>query len=211
MSEALELPAGLGFLRIKESLSDLTISPETYFNKLWIWERPRRECTYIMSVDIGGGQSQDRSVIDILREGTVSEPDEQVAQFVTDSIDAISFAGYIDAVGRLYHDGEGTEALAAIEINNQGIATQATLMQHFGYSNLYIWRHEDQVKPQNRWSRSYGWATTWKSRPIILAALFKAVTTFDEHTGLPDYHFHSPLTLQELRDFQAPSHGPIWE
>ena len=44
-----------------------------------------------------------------------------------------------DAIGRYYADADQVEAMAAIETNNHGLATQDTLQLHLGYGHFYVW------------------------------------------------------------------------
>lgn len=204
----LEIPPGYGFSTIPAS-KWRHVDPLTLLDRLLVWETPQRTERYVIGVDVSDGVGQDRSVIDVTRVGTVERGEEQVAQFVTDSVDSIALAGYVDAIGRLYRWVEDDmPALVAIECNGHGLATQAQLLQHFGYDHLFIWRHEDAISARGRLSRAYGWYTTRRSRPIILARYIKAVTTVDERTGMPDYRINSSHTVEELRDFQT--EGPLW-
>ena len=205
---ALELPPGIGLKALPKSLWK---SEDSLMGKVLIWEPRRREHRYIMGVDVADGVGKDRSVIEVTRIGTVSEPTEEVAQFVSDEVDPIDFAGIIDAVGRFYRDGDDLEALVAIETNNHGLATQAHLNQHLGYSNLFVWQRWDARDPRRRFSRVFGWETNARTRPIILTEFVKAVTTFDENTNLADYIVNSPFTIDEFKDFQVPPGGALWQ
>lgn len=183
---------------------------DSLLDKLLVWEPPRRGFVYVLSADIGGGVGQDYSVIDVTRVGTLTEPDEQVAQFVSNTIDPTDFAHPIDVIGRFYADEEGEEAMAAIECNiGPGIATQAELQRHLGYSNFFIWQYYDKTDVSRSFSRSIGWFTTPKTRPLIISRYIKAVNTLDPVTLKPDYLINSPFTIEELQDFQTA--GQIWE
>jgi len=216
--DPLKIPPGYGFSIIPKEKWFPTISPEDTFeqeylesllDRLQVWEPRRRGYQYVVSVDVSGGVGLDRSVIDVTRVGNLTDPDEQVAQFVSSAVDPIELAYYIDPIGRFYADDDEQEALCAIECNNHGYATQAELLQHCGYSNLFVWRHEDARDPKSRYTRAFGWFTTRRTRPVILARYYRALTTLDERTGLPDYKLNSPLTQAELQDFI--SEGALWE
>ena len=210
--EPIAIPPGYGFNLLKKSAwYDDQSHPDylaSLFDKLLIWEAPRKHYSYVVSVDVSSGMGLDRSVIEVLRCGTMTEPDEQVAQFVSDSVDPIELAYYIDPVGRFYHDDDDLGALVAIECNGQGLATQSELQHHCGYDNLYIWQHEDARDPRSRYTKAFGWYTTQRTRARMLARYHRAVSAVDERTGLPDYRINSPLTMEELRDFV--SEGPVW-
>lgn len=212
----LELPAGYGFKVVPKGewwqTKDSADFEEAFFDRLAIWEKPRQGHRYVLGVDVSDGLGLDRSVVDVLRVGTLTEPDEQVAQFVSSTIDPIDLAHIIDPIGRFYRDQtDDTPGLVAIECNNHGIATQAEIMRHIGYYNLFVWQYEDARDPRRRYSTKFGWYTTARTRPIILARYVKGINTIDPHTGFSDYRINSFLTQEELRDFQAPPGGALWQ
>ena len=221
----LEIPSGYGFIKT-DSDSWNTSNPDSCMDRLMIWEPPRKfkdgskrqdNPEYIISVDVSTGLGIARSVAAVWRLGTVSEPDEQVAQFITDQVEAVSLAAYLDAIGRFYSDGDGTDALMAIECNNQGIGTQAELQGHYGYSNFFVWEKYDARNPANRFSRAIGWWTTSRTRPLIIARLVKAIRSYVEpdpanparviRSTQPDCIINSPFTIEELQDFQVGANG----
>ena len=208
IEKALVIPPGMGLRALPKhrwQTSDL----DELMDVLLLWQLPRKGQRYVMPADISGGVGLDRSVADVIRVGTLTEPDEQVAQFVTSKVDPIDFAGYLDVIGRFYQDEDGSSALAAVETNNHGIATQGELQRHYGYDNFFIWQYEDTRDPRRRYSTKIGWSTTARTRPIILARLLKAIKTVDPRTGFPDYRINSLHTMAELRDFQTQGH--LWE
>lgn len=174
---------------------------------LLVWEPPRRNHLYVISADISSGLELDNSVVDVTRVGTVRECDEQVAQFVTNTIDETDLAYVIDAVGRFYMGKDGQAALVAIECNGMGLSTQNELQRHIGYTNLYIWQYLDAVDG-HQFTTKYGWYTNQRTRPLILQAYMHALKAVDPTTGYPDYRINSPHTQHELADFQSP--GPLW-
>lgn len=176
---------------------------------LLVWEVPRRGHRYVIGADVSDGINQDRSCIDVLRVATLSEPDEQVAQFVTRLVDPVDLAYYIDAIGRFYHDDEDYEAMVAIEVNNHGLATQAELQRHCGYQHFFVWQYEDKRNPAQRFSSNIGWYTSVKTRGIILARYRRAIMSLDPITSEADYRINSPLTMEELKDFQTA--GALWQ
>jgi hypothetical protein len=199
--EAYPVPPGYGFRRLTgRALADL---PNLRQSVMAIWEYPRVRGTfrYVLAVDVGDGLGQDYSVADVIRLPTIEEPAEQVAQYVSNRIDAKNLAFVCDAIGRFYHDLDGIEALAAVEINNHGLSTQDTLQLHLGYSHFYVWEYADSASPDRRYSTKIGWVTTPRTRPLLLASFHSAVTTFDPITGKPDFILNSPLTRGELRHF----------
>lgn len=174
-----------------------------------VWEPPQPRHTYFIGADVSDGIGQDRSVADVVRLATLERPFEQVAQYVSGSVDPVDFAHVLDTLGRFYHDSDGFEAKMAVETNNQGIATQSELERHLGYTNFYVWQWEDSVPGSNRFTRKVGWYTSRRTRPILLTRYHKAVSTFDPVTGEPDLVINSQFTIDEMRDFQT--EGQLWE
>jgi hypothetical protein len=198
------VPPGYGFQRLTPD--ELTNLPSLRSSVLAIWEypRPRGKRRYVMAVDVSEGLGLDYSVVDIIRLPTIEEPAEQVAQYVSNVVDTKELAFVCDAIGHLYPDEDNIEALAAIETNNVGLATQDSLQLHLGYTAFYVWEYADSASPDRRYSTKIGWVTTARTRPILLTAFRDAITTVDPTTGLPDYILNSPITRGELRHFITP-------
>lgn len=209
---AIELPPGYGFSAVPRAqwYAGHDSFLEALSDRLLIWEKPRRTARYVLSVDVSSGAEQDRSVIEVLRVGDIRDPDEEVAQYVTARTDAVELAYIIDPIARYYHDEDGLGALVAIEYNGLGGTTQSELLNHIGYTNLFIWQHMDARTPRSRYTNAFGWWTTARTRPLILGRLYRALTNVDERTGMPDLRINSPHTMEELKDFQAPPGAPMW-
>jgi hypothetical protein len=193
----LVVPAGYGLIRVP-----VFHQPDDLYDRLLVWERPRSNQRYVVAVDVGDGIGQDRSVIDVTRVGTLLEPDEQVAQWVSSWTEPEALAPYIDFVGRLY-SGNEAEGLVAIECNNHGLVPQQELIAHYGYSNVFVWEYLDAPAVEVGQSRRVGWYTTPRTRPLIISKLLRKLKACDPHTNLPDYRTNSPLLWEELRNFQT--------
>lgn len=204
----LEIPPGVGFHRL--SVAELRERP-SLLDTLLVFEAPRRTpgVRYVISADVADGIGQDRSSVDVLRLGTLTEPEEQVAHFLSDTRAPADLAYVINALGHWYADRDGFEALAAIELNNHGLATQEVLQLHLGYSHFYRWEVIDAADPHKRFTPRIGWTTTNRTRPILLSHFKSAVETLDPHTNLPDLRLNSPWTIDELADFHT--EGALWE
>lgn len=200
-AEQQQVPPGFGFRRLtKGELEDL---PSLRQSVMAIFEYPRSrgQRRYVIGVDVGDGLGQDYSVITVVREPTIEEPAEEVAQYVSNTVRPSQLAFICDAIGRFYADGDGIEAQVAIELNNHGSAVQDLLQLHLGYCNFYVWEVVDAADPSARYTKRIGWATTYRTRPILLEKFHDAVTTQDPITGLSDFRLHSPITRGELRHF----------
>jgi hypothetical protein len=181
------------------------------FDALLIWEPPRRRGPrrYVMAADVSDGLGQDRSVIEVIRLGTIEEPAEQVAEYASDQVPPMALAFLLQTIGQYYADADGVEAMAAIECNNHGLSTQDTLQLHLGYAHFYRWEYYDAASPDARFSNKIGWVTTQRTRPMLLDKLYSALTTRDPITSQPDLLTHSTLLHEELKDFQT--EGALWE
>jgi hypothetical protein len=133
-----------------------------------IWERPRSGCIYVVGVDGAYGMGEDGSSVSVLRVGTLSEPDEQVAEFWSNTIAPDQLAFVCDKVGRMYGDAlnEGFPAKMAIEANvgAPGLQTQTDLLK-LGYPNFYIWQKPWRIG--GGFTKEIGWFTTSRTRPLL--------------------------------------------
>lgn len=206
-SAPLILPTGYGFRRPSAD----EVRTRGGLDTLAIFEPPRRRGPrrYVISADVSDGLGLDRSSVDVIRAGTIEEPAEQVAHYLSDQVAPTALAYTIQALGEYYRDEDGVPALVAIECNNHGLSTQDTLQLHLGYAPFYIWEYYDAEDPARRYSTKIGWMTTTRTRPLLLAKFRDALVTTDPVTGLSDLILHSPWTLEELKDFQT--EGALWE
>lgn len=208
MADAFSLPAGYGFSRL--SLDQLKFR-EDLLGTLQFWEHPRKRGPrrYIIGADVSDGIGQDRSVAAVHRMGTLEEPEEQVALYVSDGVTPVQFAYVLDALMGLYPDEDNFEAMAVVECNNHGLSTQDTLQLHLGRVHFYRWEYLDAADPQRRYSTKVGWVTTPRTRPMLLDKLYEALTTKDPVTKCTDLLIHSAILRAELADFQT--EGALWE
>lgn len=200
-ADAHPVPPGYGFRRL--SADELQALPSLTSSVLAIWEypRPRGRRRYVLGVDVAEGLALDYSVITVVRLPTIEEPAEDVAQYISNTVDTKQLAFICDAIGRFYCDEDGIEALAAIETGGPGLATQDTLQLHLGYAHFYVWEYADAANPDRRFSSKLGWVTSTRTRPILVTSFHDAITTMDPLSGLPDFILNSPSTRAELRHF----------
>lgn len=211
-AEAQIAPQGYGFRRLtKHEIQELPSLRQTV---LAIYEYPRLKGRrrYVLGVDVGDGLQQDYSVVSVVREPTIEEPAEEVAQFVSNVVKPSQLAFIVDAIGHFYCDEDGVEACAAIELNNHGITVQDLLQLHLGYTNFYVWEVVDAADASGRFTKRIGWQTTPRTRPILIEKFHDAVTTFDPisleqvHSDgqihpIPDFRLNSIVTRTELGFF----------
>lgn len=201
----LRIPPGSG-LRVLPSAEWKHL--ESLFGYLLIWEAPRRDSLYVVSSDVGGGAGRDRTVADVTRVATETECDEQVAQWVSPTVDPIEFAGVLDVMGRFYKGSDNQPAILAIELGaGFGMVAQSELIRHYGYPNLYIWQREDARDPDRRFSNGYGWETNRSTRPMMIGRYRRRVNAIGEDGKPTLYRINSPYTMEELKTFKRPLDG----
>lgn len=122
---------------------------------LWIWEEPRANADYVVSVDPTVGKTGwsrwsrtdddmriDNAVVQVLRAGVRGAPDVQVAEFAA-PIDAVELAPVVNAIGRLYPGINGADAdgqaLVIGEVTGPGAVTLRELINRFGYTAHWLW------------------------------------------------------------------------
>ena len=199
------LPDGYGFRALGRQ--ELKERP-SLLDVLQVYEAPRRRGprAYVIVADVSEGVQADRSAVDVIRIPTLLEPAEQVAQFITDTRSPVQLAYVMDALGRWYTDADGREAQAGIEVNiGPGGSTQDTLQLHLGYGHFFVWEYIDARDPSRRQSNRIGWATTSRTRPMLLARFYAAVTTIDPVTKTADLVINSPWTLTDMQNFVSPT------
>ena len=187
-------------------------SLDSLYDLVQVWEVPRRNpphrgFRYVVAADVSDGLGQCRSVVDVVRVGTVLEPQEQVAQYVSTSCTPVTLAYIIDALGRAYTDPDGFPAKVAVEVNNHGHSTQAMLQAHLDYPHFYRRELEDRANRAKRFATTIGWNTTPLTRPRMLDRFVEAVSTRDPTTKRPDFVLNSPITLDEMRGFYSDTGG----
>lgn len=136
------------------------------FNTLVMWEPPIKGFTYTIGVDPSYGIGLDRSVIHVMRDGTLRSVDTQVAEFVTNDINMHDLTPYCNMLGQMYKDPiEELEALMAVECNLSDTIVY-DLRNKYNYTNQFIWKVYDNITHvfQNR----LGWYTTPRTRPKII-------------------------------------------
>jgi len=124
--------------------------------RLWVWHEPQKGHRYRLGVDVAEGKGQDYSAIEVFDETTM----EQVAEWMDNTVDPISFARTIVAIAKWYN-----EATVAIEINGPGLATQNEAKRF--YYNFYFHQYIDRFT--NRRTDKLGWLTTPTFKRYLLS------------------------------------------
>lgn len=121
-----------------------------------IWAKPQKGRHYIISADVAGGSARDYSAAHIWDAQSMV----QVASY-RGKLDPDEFARELNWMGRSYN-----EALVACERNGEGRA--ATLkLQRLNYPSHFY--HQSEEQWNGGVQGSWGWVTSSKTRPTILA------------------------------------------
>lgn len=182
---------------------------------IWLFEPPSPRARYVMGVDATQGRTGwsrynrteddsdiDNGAIEIIRLGTGEPghpgftPDVQVAEFAA-PIDPYDLATVANAMGRLYGGrNEDGQALAIIEVYpGPGGPMQRTLMEKYGYTNMYRWQFLDTGAPAETRKFDYGWYSTKQSMQHLWT---RGLRCFHRRQLL----FKSPYLVEELADCQ---------
>lgn len=150
---------------------------------------------YYMGIDIGSGLGLSNSVIEVIEEGTLYSPDEQVAEFASNLLNPHEMAPVINLIGNMWwSEQDDLPAMACIEVNNKGESTQYDLINNYGYPNVFVRQMTTAVDP--RFKSTYGWETTMKTRPAI-------VLHFYHQFQRGQLIINSPWLIDEMQDFRT--------
>lgn len=164
---------------------------DSWNGRLLMFEAPRDGFNYALGVDVAEGVGKDRSVVQVLRLGTLYEPDEQVAEFASDWHTTQQLVALIETIGTFYRGDDGLSALAVIEVTGPGLDVCSDL-QGKGYDNVYERRVYD--KADDTYLNKIGWSTNRTSRQRLLQRSIHAFS-------LQDLVINSPHLFDEMQDF----------
>jgi hypothetical protein len=183
---------------VLRDLSLKLIEPPPHFDPngmVLVFEDPKPDSIYYMGVDIGSGLGITNSVIHILRQGTLWEPDVQALEFAADFLDPHELAPIVNMLGWEYKsDVDNLPAMACIENNNKGESTQYDLMTYYQYPNIYIKMMTETI--DQKYASRYGWETTPRTRPRL-------VTHGISQLKKGHWRIGSPWFVDELQDFRV--------
>ena len=162
-------------------------------SNLWIWKQPDYTRTYVVTADVGRGDSKDFSAFHIIDVESV----EQVAEY-KGKIPTKDFGNMLVSISTEYND-----ALIIIENNIIGLATIQQVIDR-DYPNLFYTskdlRYIDIAHQMtNRYRNTdrnmvAGFSTTMKTRPLIIAKL-------EEYFRDKSVTVHSKRLIDELFTF----------
>ncbi len=150
-------------------------------------ERRISGARYVVSADVALGQKgADYSCCEVIKIGDGHQLDEQVASW-HGYMDPYNFADIVLALCWYYN-----EALAAVEVNSFGMATNTRLMRDYEYENIYRFKRMDRLK--HFMTDIVGWWTDYKSKRSLIAHMSKMM--LDNQVVIRDKYL-----IDELRDF----------
>lgn len=166
-------------------------TPDAWNGRLLIYEQPRHGHRYVLGVDVAEGVGKDRSVIEVIRYGTLLEPDEQVAEWASDFHTTRELLDVVETLGWFYQGSDDLPALVVIEVTGPGMDVCSDLAGK-GYPNLYerqIWDKLDET-----FANKIGWSTNRATRPRLIS---KGIHAFSQK----DLVVNSPHLFDEMQDF----------
>ncbi len=105
----------------------------------------------------------DNACIQVIRRGKPGTKDKQVCEYAA-PVHSEDLADYINLLGRLYglNDDDGQCPVIIEVYPGPGHMTQRRLINHYGYTNLFVWKYTDRMVLHA--SGSLGWFTSPKSK-----------------------------------------------
>lgn len=134
-----------------------------------IWEMPKREKIYGIGADVAEGLVDgDYSV------GVVGDYDFNIVSSWYGHIDPDIFGEELIKLAKFYN-----EAYIGVEANNHGLTTLKTIQRN-EYWNIYYQKSHDKIT--DTLSQKMGWATTIKTKPLMIDKLAEFVR--DKYIGM---------------------------
>lgn len=168
-----------------------------FTNKLFVWEMPEDGYEYGIGVDTSDGIGLDRSVIAVVRKGTMDRKDKLVAEFASAHINALDLWPFVMAVGTFYstkRQGRLRQAKMVIECNRNGETTQHEIRKR-GWSNFHQWLRYDRKRLDESKATRIGWFTMQWSRDLMMDNLVKYLR--DEWLDI-----NSPWFVEEMAELE---------
>ena len=145
--------------------------------KLFVWEMPEDGYEYGIGIDTSDGIGLDRSVISVIRKGTMAKQDALVAEFASAYINAFDLWPMAMAIGTFYstkRKGKIRQAKMVIECNRNGESTQMELRKR-GWSYFHQWLRYDRKRLDESKATRLGWFTVQWSRDLMMDHLVKFI------------------------------------
>lgn len=173
-------------------------------DKIYLWEEPKDGEVYGFGVDTSDGIGKDRTVIEILKKGTVYGPAKQVGEYASGKMNALDATPYCLALGTYFsvRDDRGIvkQPRMAIECRGNGDQTQLRLKMH-GWTNFHPWveRMLDNKKLDLKQVNKIGVFTNFQFRVGMIDMLVKMIRDIELEICSP--FFVNEMTSLEADDF----------
>lgn len=165
--------------------------------KVLMYEMPEEGETYGVGVDTGDGIGLDRSIVEVLRKGTIERNDAQVCEFASPYINAFDLWPITMALGTLFStavDGSYRQAKMVIDCLRNGESTQLEMRKH-GWAHFHQWMRYDSKRLNAAHASKIGWYQNSWARTMMMDLLLKAVR--DEVIDIA-----SPYFVDEMADLE---------
>jgi Terminase large subunit, T4likevirus-type, N-terminal len=188
---------GEGFFDTKdiEYFEKNTVTKPLYtsgeFHEFWFWSTPDYQKNYMVLLDVGRGDGNDNSTVQIIDLSNFEQVGEYEGQLDPKSL---AIKGKAVAV-------EWNNAILVVEVNGMGEATALDLEQ-LGYDNLYKTHKGSDIHTSNQFINTYsyddnlktGFSMTTKTRPMVISKLQDAVVK-------KSIIIRSSRTVSEMKSF----------
>lgn len=111
-------------------------------DKIYLWEHPMRGFEYGLGIDTSDGIGKDRTVIEILRKGSIHGPTRQVGEFASSKMNALDSVPFALALGTYFsvEDEHGAKRQPRMAIECRGHGDQAqNILRMLGWWNFHPW------------------------------------------------------------------------
>lgn len=174
-------------------------------DKIYIWEPPLPGFEYGLGVDTADGVGKDRTVIEILRKGSIYGPTKQVGEFASSRMNALDSVPYALALGTWYSLPDPLaedqsiliQPRMAIECRGHGDQAQ-NILRMLGWRNFHRWvdRQIDNKKLElNKYTKLGVFTNEW-FRAGMLEMLTKMLRD-------AEIEISSPFFVREMESLEG--------
>ena len=111
-------------------------------DKIYLWEAPMEGYEYGLGIDTSDGIGKDRTVIEIIRKGSIYGPTKQVGEFASSKMNALDSVPFALALGTYFsvpnEYGQLEQPRMAIECRGHGDQAQ-NILRMLGWRNFHRW------------------------------------------------------------------------
>ena len=158
---------------------DEDVEQET-FDKLLVYEEPKRGYTYSCGIDTADGlgkEDEDRTCVSVTRNRFGDEYDYQVAELVSNRINSAQVVGFAACIAAWY--GENSKDSRGVKFCVEQIGRPGDTCQHqlklMGFHWHHIPRRYDSKKIKDDAGKKQGWFSNVWSVPILMTRFTEAV------------------------------------